>query len=82
MSIDELETNLILLGFTIKPNYIHKMWGYASILFSIQRCDYISIGGRLVGQQHTFSGQDAPIKALDHVVLMLDEHLRSSDDQG
>ena len=80
MSIGELETNLILLGFTVKTHYVHKMWGYKSILFCIKRCDYIQVGRTWAeGQQHTFTGQDAPIKALDHLINVLAEQLRSSD---
>lgn len=72
MTKDELETNLILLGFVVKPNYVHTMWEYNGILFCIQRCDYIRVGRNwAAGQQHTFSGQDAPIKALDHLIRVL-----------
>ena len=74
MKIKELETNIILLGFDSTGESTHE-WDYETpdiyIAIKLHRIDYIILWDGVEGK--TFTGSDATVKALEHVVKLLGE---------
>ena len=80
MKLSEFKTSLILLGF-VKVYTLDTQWKHGDLEVIIFRQDYISVAVydiRRPNPHKTFSefkqGSDAPKKALDYIVKILDEY--------